>query len=792
MLWALTPDDWVRAEVLAAHDAAVAAALGWFETQGGVTRRGRDGVLQVDTTGVAAAAFRHHTSRMVDPQLHTHAVISSKVQDETGKWLALDARFLKYQQRTIGWVFDAALRTELTNRLGVGWVEHDEGILDLACIPDRVRELFSQRSDQVDTKLGELIDRWRSEHDGDDPEPWTIAQLERSAVLASRPAKIQGLDAAQLHRDWRQQAENLGFDPQRLTSHGLGDAARSGAVPDEQVVAEVLRRVSEESAGWLRADLARHVARLLSPQVAPTGERLVAEIDRLAALAEARCVPLDPERGDTVRHRRDGRPVTEHITDRLFTTPTALVEEQDLMRWATAAVAQVDADPDPARAAARAMAGRDRLVLVVGPAGTGKTHTTARAVKALQGAGRPVVGLAPSGKAANVLATATGCRADTMAGFLTRHQGRRTNWPADTTVILDEAAMASTADLVRLVALARANRWRLVAVGDPAQLSSVGRGGVFAHWSATLPHHTLDTPRRFTEPWEAAASLALRAGDRRGVEVYAAHGRLQSTHPALVAAQVARLVVVHEVEGRAVAVTTNTAETAKAINQAIQRTRYGSSRVGVSLHDGSTAVIGDRVATRRNDLALRTTAGARVRNRQTWTVANIETSGDVVLHHPDRGDVLLPGDYVARHVELGWAVTGYGNQGDTVDVGIAVLEASTSHNHAYVAMTRGRTSNVAIVVDPTGTTDPAERLAEIITRPANSESALAIRHRLHEEAGIQEPDLPEPAAAPRPSPSLPFGPDGDELDDQVARMRARLDALQARDTDRSVGRGLSL
>ena len=53
VLWALSPDPWVRAEVLAAHDAAVIAALAWSERQGGVTRRGRDGVFQVDSRGVA-------------------------------------------------------------------------------------------------------------------------------------------------------------------------------------------------------------------------------------------------------------------------------------------------------------------------------------------------------------------------------------------------------------------------------------------------------------------------------------------------------------------------------------------------------------------------------------------------------------------------------------------------------------------------------------------------------------------------------------------------------------------
>ena len=123
-LWALSPDAFVRAEVLASHDVAVDAALGWFETHGAVTRRGRDGINQVDTQGIVAALFRQHTSRTVDPQLHTHAIVAAKVQDPTGRWLSLDARFLKKQQRTIGWIYDAALRSELTRRLGVTGAVH--------------------------------------------------------------------------------------------------------------------------------------------------------------------------------------------------------------------------------------------------------------------------------------------------------------------------------------------------------------------------------------------------------------------------------------------------------------------------------------------------------------------------------------------------------------------------------------------------------------------------------------------------------------------------------------------
>lgn len=118
------------------HDAAVTAALGWFETHGAVTRRGRDGIFQVDTGGICAAVFRHHTSRAGDPQLHSHAVISGKVQDLTGRWLALDARFLKQPQRSISAVYDAALRAELTARLGMGWVECQPGVFDLTAVPE--------------------------------------------------------------------------------------------------------------------------------------------------------------------------------------------------------------------------------------------------------------------------------------------------------------------------------------------------------------------------------------------------------------------------------------------------------------------------------------------------------------------------------------------------------------------------------------------------------------------------------------------------------------------------------
>lgn len=339
--------------------------------------------------------------------------------------------------------------------------------------------------------------------------------------------------------------------------------------------------------------------------------------------------------------------------------------------------------------------------------------------------------------------------------------------------------MATTADLAELVELTERQRWRLIAVGDPAQLPAVGRGGVFAHWCETLHHHELETPRRFDHEWEAGASLALRAGDPSVVDTYADHHRLHATHPALIARQVAQAHQRHVEAGRSVAITTTTTAMARQVNDAIQARRgHGHGARHVGLADGTRVFSGDRIATRHNDASVTTGEGHQVRNRHTWTVEIVRADGGLGVSDPERGWVDLPADYVARHVEMGWAVTGYGNQGDTVDVGLAVLEPGTTRSHAYVAMTRGRAANHAWVPDATGTTDPADQLVQIIASTPNHESALAVRTKLHREAGVAELPL-TPEAAPTVDADLVARADA---------MRRRLDEMEASVNARDLGR----
>ena len=217
-------------------------------------------------------------------------------------------------------------------------------------------------------------------------------------------------------------------------------------------------------------------------------------IERGADKVLERCVDLDPPDA-TQRRDSDGRSLWIEPTAPRFTSEAVLVQEERILTWA------MDAQADPASlsrtvdragldvlqaGAAASVAGEDRLVVVVGPAGAGKTRMLAAAVNDLHGQRRAVLGVAPTAKAARILERDTGMRADTVAKLL--HEWQWADWPPlpeyrlgrGATLVVDEAGMVSTPALHQLVGLAEANRWRLVLVGDHRQLQAVGRGGLFA------------------------------------------------------------------------------------------------------------------------------------------------------------------------------------------------------------------------------------------------------------------------------------------------------------------------
>ena len=173
-----------------------------------------------------------------------------------------------------------------------------------------------------------------------------------------------------------------------------------------------------------------------------------------------------------------------------------------------------------------------RLQLAIAPAGAGKTTAMRALTLAWTQDGGQVLGLAPSAAAAAVLGEQTGIRADTLAKLTwsLRHS-ELPDWAAavgpSTLVIIDEAGMADTLTLDTAVQFAMNRGASVRLIGDDQQLAAIGAGGALRDITHTHGALHLAELHRFTNPAEAAASLALRDGDPDALNFYLDHDRVQ-------------------------------------------------------------------------------------------------------------------------------------------------------------------------------------------------------------------------------------------------------------------------
>jgi conjugative relaxase-like TrwC/TraI family protein len=709
VMFALGDDD-VRSAVLVAHDAAVGAMVDWIESHAHTRFRIDGEVAVVDASGIVASCFRQHTSPALDPQLHTHVVVPNRVLAPDGRWLALDARTIKVHQRTLSALYHASLRAELTRSLGVTWREPANGIAEMASLPEALLREFSQRSEAVDARFEEKLERF-VETMGYEPTPRQRWQLEREAVTDSRPAKAGADDAASLHREWTEQAHTLGYDPAEVVAEAVGlEAGRSrlGATIRDAIVEDALVAMTERQSTWRPAELTRELAAAVPTDIGVSAEMLVPWLDELAETVIAeRLVDLSRPVPDDVLLRRDGRPVTEAVTDRALTTPDVLAEEERLIAWAAERLAEDGAHnaavleaasglSEPQLQLAAAVAGTAGLVLGVGPAGSGKTAALDPAVEQLRADGRAVFGVAPSATAADVLATEAGVDADTVDKLLIEHHldrppDHRYDLPLGATVIVDEAAMVPTPKLAELAELAERRDWRVVLVGDPLQFSAVGRGGMFAHLTETYGATELGRVHRFANAWEAEASLHLRRGDVSVLELYDEHGRLAGGTRRQMEKAVLDAWSYARAQGQTVAMMAPTNQSVESLNKGAQSLRFRASELDLSRPHVSAGPYeiyqGDVVGTRQNERQLRTDRGYMVKNRDRWEVTALYRDGSIAVSGRT-GAIRLLVDYVKEHVELAYAETSHANQGRTVDRSLLLLDGPTDVAGVYVPLSR--------------------------------------------------------------------------------------------------------
>ena len=340
--------------------------------------------------------------------------------------MPLMPRYLKRHQRMLGGLYQSVLRAELTHRYGVAWEPIVNGQAEIAGTPGVLLAEFSKRAVEVDQALQGKVADFRT-REGRDPTRWERAALTREAAVDTRGHKT-GHGVSDLQTRWTDEAAALGWTLTDLVEHFDTTARlRAGQGPDPVSVEQIIEQLSTGGSTWTRADVLRAICDVTPPTSELSGERWATVLERACDLVLEHCVDLDPVDTTAPRRSTDGRSLWLEPTAPRFTGDQVLAQEEHILTWALDAHDTPPAPSDTVEVhgldvlqsdAARAVAGHDRLVLVVGPAGAGKTTMLQRAVDDLRAHPRPVFGVAPTAKAARVLEHETAMPCDTVAKLL--------------------------------------------------------------------------------------------------------------------------------------------------------------------------------------------------------------------------------------------------------------------------------------------------------------------------------------------------------------------------------------
>lgn len=739
-VWALG-DGAQRRDMEAAHAAAVKDAMAHLtETVPTVRRSRHNQVFEEHAVELIAAEYRHTTARGVmegdapDPQLHSHVVITSAVRDD-GRIVAVASRPIFRSARELGAYYRSALAHELAQR---GYaIERGTGkqgrYFEIAGVPRGLLDAFSSRSREV----ARAAERFRAKY-GRAPERGEL----RALKLENRKAKVL-VTQGDLQLVWNETAARFEYttDKEQAVGHRAPDA------PERALEDRVEERLTERAATFEPGELR---AVLLEQSVGELAPREALALSK-SMIAERRILPLEGGLMTTlaVRAREQaierrfgelagdaGRDVGEHARS----TAGDQVAERISGRLS-----------DEQAHALQVITGPERGAILVGPAGTGKGVVIDAAARAEQMTGHHTFGIAVSGSTAQRLgqdSPALSGQTLTLDALVARADRGQLQVGEHTTIYFDEAGMADTGRLDRLTELVANTGSKLVAIGDAAQLPSIGAGGMFDRLAQIAPSAELSNVRRTLDPAEQRAWADLRAGrSDRAMAHYYAEGRLhmEDTRDEAVEQAVqnwAQLTKTHSINEVALISDASNKEihrlNARAQHHRAERGELGELEVQVpDVYYGVRA--GDRIAMidQHHEPGVE-----RIENGARGEVLDINDAGEVLVQFDVTGQWrTLAGDDLAR-LRLGYAQHIHRAQGATVTRTLVVTGGwQTSKEPAYVEASRARQGTDWYVSrDDLGVeghdTDRIKRLAQNMSRSHAQTPSLAY------------PELPDPEYGP--------------------------------------------
>lgn len=744
-------DKQLRKDIEAAHEHAIQDVVRHLENNVIMTRRGHNGVRQIDTkSGIIGTKFRHYDSRAGDPNLHDHVVIANRVEGADDKWSSIDGRTLYQYGVECSELYNSRVQQYVTEKTGLQFeprMQNGKPIHEIVGISDETIRAFSSRRGDISAELDKVKEKFVADN-GYEPSEKQLIKLAQQATLATRPAKSEARSLEDLHTEWVTAAHALSeHGVQVPVDHQLAESLKNASLNYEQSILQaarqeaystpleahtdaVLSRLEEARSTWrhthINAETTRYVRELGLNE--SRDQALISSIRR-SVIDDSLPLHIKDTRLTPRQYlRKDGTSQYQRIDAALFTSERVLAAENKILDAASRAVipaSTVDVFelaaqkrrtelaeqghtlPAGQEAMARAFATSDKLLVVgIGAAGAGKTSSTRLAVDAIEASGNRVIGMAPTAAAAAVMRSEMRINADTVDKILTDWQSGKASVdvrPGDV-LLVDEAGMIATPKMEKILTLAQERGALVRALGDYRQLSAVGSGGALRLVDREIGAVHLDELFRFRNPEEAAATLSLRepplVGTDKPFSWYLENNRVVAGSADAMIEDVFRKYSADVDAGKKSIMIASTNETVTRLNDlaqahAIEHGQVNTGTGAVALHNSSRAHLGDTIVTRKNARRLIVNSGQDfVKNGDLWRVTDLHEDGRITAQHlAHGGKVTLPAHYVEQSVELGYAATIHRAQGSTVDTAHALVDASTDRAGAYVALTRGRENN---------------------------------------------------------------------------------------------------
>ncbi len=674
VLASLAPDTELRDRMWQAHRQAVDKTLEWMEKELMVGRRGHNGRDGTVHQAIAAALFDHETSRLDDPQMHTHCVIVGYGMGQDGKlstlwstpfWSGKSAH--EQIVSTLGEVYGAHLRQATvdldipiswqrrTQRGKIGW--------EIRGIAPKIHREFSRRRVQVETQMEAVGLSIDANH-----------AVRQAATLDTRQSKTERL-ASDLRPEWISRLEALRMTPEKLVNKVRDEWKKRKNTSPAIATDAVLDVLSAAAPTFTRHDLVGAIC-----SAAPQGltiEQAERMADTMLASGEIVCVSQSLAQ-ENMPLGYTNRYITKELWEReqavlalarrtRATSADQVVASRNLATDTIAANPGLDEEQQ--NVLRHMLTGGSICIVEAGP-GTGKTYVLGRAAQAWRMQGCPVVGLSVAWRAANEM-RGVGVNAMALAAWRTENHVI----PSGAVVVVDEASMISTSDLADLIEAADRVNARVILIGDSRQLGAVEAGGLFPLLSTELGAVSMVTNRRQVAAWEREMLSDLRRGDAvRAVSALAEHGRViltptpeGATTRLLSDWQAARAA------GKEVAILSATREGRDSLNALAHASLLASGIVG-----GTGVVVS---ASDKHDgiVEREYLPGERIKclKKQSWK-GNITTyngteatyvgsnHGRHTLRLADGRKITVTTGYISNHTDYAYASTIHSSQGRTV------------------------------------------------------------------------------------------------------------------------------